>query len=247
MHDLETLANEAKSRAYCPKSNHPVGCAGIGRSGQVYLGCNVELPHATQHAEQVMLAQAALASDVITGCYLTCVPCGNCRQALYEHNYRMGINGPLENGLQRIHELLPDPYERKNDYTPPAYVHHEKPLIDKSNYALSTCQAYRSGVAEACAIEAHDGRIFAAARNEWCSYPGDAFTLAYGAMVLADNTVPREVYFCASNLNEKQTSQAWIGPLLSIVQLWPKCSIRLDGKRWSPEMIASMALYRAMR
>lgn len=248
MQDLEALANEAKSKAYCPKSNHPVGCAGLGRSGQVYLGCNVELPHATQHAEQVMLAQAALAGDVIERAWITCPPCGNCRQAMLEHNFEMRVDfESLITCSMDIDDLIPEGYRRMTDQTPPAYVPHENPLIDAANRALSTCQAYRSGVAEACAIEAQDGRVFAAARNEWCSYPGDAFTLAFGDMALADKTVLREVYFCASNLNEQQTSQAWIGPLLSIVQLWPKCSIRFDGKRWSPETIASMALYRAMR
>ena len=253
--DLEALANEAKTKAYCPKSNHQVGCAGVGRSGQIYLGCNVELPHATQHAEQVMLAQAALAGDVVERVYLTCSPCGNCRQALYEHNLTMGIKfdgmDHWCSDFGNIEYFLREAYQRKNDYTPPAYVQHENLLIDKANYALSTCQAYRSGVAEACAIEALDGRIFAAARNEWCSYPGDAFTLAFGAMALAYSGMfmfgPKEVYFCGSNLAQQQTSPAWIGPLLSIVQLWPKCNVWFDDKRWSSEMIASMAIYRAMR
>jgi len=252
MHDLEALANEAKSKAYCPKSKHPVGCAGIGRSGQIYLGCNVELPHATQHAEQVMLAQAALAGDVIERVYLTCSPCGNCRQALYEHNLLMGIKfddmGPWDSDFGKIEYFILEAYQRKNDYTPPAYVPHENLLIDAANKALSTCQAYRSGVAEACSISAQEGNLFYAARNEFCSYPGDAFTIAYGIGLLSIGAViPREVCFLASNLTQQQTSPAWIGPLLSIAKLWPKCSVRFDGQRWSPEIMASMALYRAMR
>lgn len=245
--DLEALANEAKSKAYCPRSNHPVGCAGVGKSGQVYQGCNVELPHATQHAEQVMLAQAALAGDVIERVYLTCSPCGNCRQALYEHNLLLQVAWPEYSAWSAI-DLLPRPYARKNDYTPPAYVPRYKSLIDAANKALSTCQAYRSGVAEACAISAQEGNLFYAARNEFCSYPGDAFTLAYGIGLLSIGTViPQEVCFVASNLTQQQTSPAWIGPLLSIVQLWPKCNVLFDGVRWEPGIIAGMALYRAIR
>lgn len=252
MHDLEALANEAKSKAYCPKSNHPVGCAGIGRSGKIYLGCNVELPHATQHAEQVMMAQAALAGDVVERVYLTCSPCGNCRQALYEHNFVMGIKfdgmDPWGSDVAAIDYFLPEAYRRKNDYTPPAYVPRYKSLIDAANKALSTCQAYRSGVAEACAISAQEGNLFYAARNEFCSYPGDAFTLAYGIGLLSIGTViPQEVCFVASNLTQQQTSPAWIGPLLSIVQLWPKCNVWFDDRRWDLGIIAGMALYRAMK
>jgi len=248
-HDLEALANEAKTKAYCPKSNHPVGCAGLGRSGQVYLGCNVELPHATQHAEQVMLAQAALAGDVIERVFLTCSPCGNCRQALYEHDMHMSIDWPEASSstLWAI-DILPGAYQRKNDYTPPAYVPHDNPLINAANRALSTCQAYRSSVAEACSIVAQEGNLFYAARNEFCSYPGDAFTLAYGVGLLSVGTViPQEVCFVASNLTQQQTSPAWIGPLMSIAKLWPKCNVLFDGVRWDSGIIAGMALYRAMR
>lgn len=258
-HDLEALANEAKSKAYCPKSNHPVGCAGLGRSGQIYLGCNVELPHATQHAEQVMLAQAALAGDVIERVYLTCSPCGNCRQALVECNNGMDVHfegqfqgmgylveGKPGNLRDMAALLLPEHYRRKKYYTPPAYVQHENLLIDKANFALSTCQAYRSGIAEACAIEAFDGRIFAAARNEWCSYPGDAFTLAFGVMALAGYLNPREVHFASCGVNP-QPSFSQVGPLMSIAKLWPKCNVLFDGVRWEPGIIAGMALYRAMR
>lgn len=248
--DLEALANEAKSKAYCPKSNHPVGCAGIGRSGQIYLGCNVELPHATQHAEQVVLAQAALAGDVIERVYLTCSPCGNCRQALYEHNLMMGIKfygmDHWCSDFGSIEYFLREAYRRNNDYTPPAYVPQENPIIDAARRALSTCQAYRSGVAEACAIEAFDGRIFAAARNEWCSYPGDPFTLAFGVMALAGYLNPREVHFASCGVNP-QPSFSQVGPLMSIAKLWPKCNVLFDGVRWEPGIIAGMALYRAMR
>lgn len=249
-HNLEALANEAKSKAYCPKSNHPVGCAGIGRSGQVYLGCNVELPHATQHAEQVMMAQAALAGDVIQRAYLTCSPCGNCRQALYEHNFVMGIKfdgmDPWGSDVAAIDYFLPEAYRRSANYTPPAYVTHENPLIDAANKALSTCQAYRSGISEACAISSLHGVLFAAAKNEWCSYPGDPFTLAFGAMFLTGRLEPREVYFASCGANS-QPSFSQVGPLMSIAKLWPKCNVLFDGVRWDPGIIAGMALYRAMR
>lgn len=246
--DLEALASEAKTKAYCPKSNHQVGCAGVGRSGQIYLGCNVELPHATQHAEQVMLAQAALAGDVVERVYLTCSPCGNCRQALYEHNLTMGIKfdgmDHWCSDFGNIEYFLREAYQRKNDYTPPAYVQHENLLIDAANKALSTCQAYRSGVAEACSIEAFDGRIFAAARNEWCSYPGDAFTLAFGAMFHEGYLNPKRVHWAVAPFPGQQEihnlSKSFLPVLMAINEMSRDCKIVVRECRqelvveWSP-------------
>jgi cytidine deaminase len=40
--ELIHLANEARSRAYVPYSNYPVGAALLTTSGKIYTGVNVE-------------------------------------------------------------------------------------------------------------------------------------------------------------------------------------------------------------
>jgi hypothetical protein len=198
-----------------------------------------------------MMAQAALAGDVIERVWITCPPCGNCRQAILEHNYEIRVDfESLIVCSMEIDDLIPEGYRRSIEYTPPAYVHHENLLIDKANYALSTCQAYRSGVAEACAIEAFDGRIFAAARNEWCSYPGDAFTLAFGAMVLQDCIIPKRVHWKLHYPSGPKTvsmDSRFLPALLELSQYRSSCKIVVNecsecvvhsdwSAEWSPKM-----------
>lgn len=54
---LPRLVATASSRALPPTSGYRVGAAGVGRSGRIYLGANLELPRAplaqSVHAEQV--------------------------------------------------------------------------------------------------------------------------------------------------------------------------------------------------
>jgi len=89
---LIELAVEARSRAYCPYSNFPVGAALLAKDGRIFTGCNVENASfgLTMCAERVALLKAisegarefvAIAVACGEG---ACVPCGACRQVLYE-------------------------------------------------------------------------------------------------------------------------------------------------------------------
>jgi cytidine deaminase len=96
-HELVARAAEARERAYAPYSQFPVGAALLGRSGQVYLGCNVEnaaYPLATC-AERTALTRAVAEGErdfeaiaVVTATGAT--PCGACRQILREFAGRQG-------------------------------------------------------------------------------------------------------------------------------------------------------------
>ena len=88
---LVEVARQARERAYAPYSHFPVGAALLGRSGQVYTGCNVENASypLTTCAERVALTKAvsegerefeAIAVITTTGA----TPCGACRQILRE-------------------------------------------------------------------------------------------------------------------------------------------------------------------
>src|SRR4051812_46692805 len=91
---LTAAAREVCSRAYAPYSRFPVGVAGVADDGRVVVGCNVE-----NAAYGVGLcAECGMVSELhATGggrlIAVACVggdgeplmPCGRCRQLLWEH------------------------------------------------------------------------------------------------------------------------------------------------------------------
>ena len=88
---LIDLANEARSRAYAPYSNYPVGAALRTRSGHIYTGCNIENAAypTTMCAERVAIYKAVSEGErdfeaiaVVTPNGGT--PCGGCRQVMAE-------------------------------------------------------------------------------------------------------------------------------------------------------------------
>lgn len=94
---LVARAKEAMERAYAPYSGFTVGAALLGKSGRVYVGCNVENASypVTCCAERTALFAAVAAGErefsalaVVGGrggvVEDFCPPCGICRQALSE-------------------------------------------------------------------------------------------------------------------------------------------------------------------
>ncbi|MFG2618308.1 cytidine deaminase [Streptomyces sp. NPDC048507] len=90
---LRTAAREAMTRAYAPYSGFPVGVAALADDGRVVTGCNVE----NASYGLALCAECGLVSSLqATGggrlTHFTCVdgkgevlvPCGRCRQLLYE-------------------------------------------------------------------------------------------------------------------------------------------------------------------
>jgi cytidine deaminase len=119
--NLIEIARQARERAYAPYSNFAVGAALLGRSGQVYTGCNVENASypLTSCAEHTAVVKAVSEGErefeaiaVVTGS--GAMPCGACRQILREFG---GMDGDLRvivadtEGSARIFsiaELLPE-------------------------------------------------------------------------------------------------------------------------------------------
>lgn len=112
---LHRRACEVRERAYAPYSHFPVGAAALVDDGRVVVGCNVE-----NAAYGVTLcAECGLVSDLVaTGggrlVAFTCcdsngdrlMPCGRCRQLLWEHG------GPdllvdTPEGIWRMADVLP--------------------------------------------------------------------------------------------------------------------------------------------
>ncbi|MEU8681459.1 cytidine deaminase [Streptomyces sp. NPDC048611] len=121
---LRAQARDAMSRAYAPYSGYPVGAAALVDDGRTLTGCNVE--NASYGLS--LCAECALISALFTGrtdtsgpaprlTAFTCVdgagdllvPCGRCRQLLWEHG------GPellvdTTAGIRPLSELLPDAF-----------------------------------------------------------------------------------------------------------------------------------------
>ncbi len=95
--DLLAQAEGARKRAYAPYSGFSVGAALLGKSGKIYLGCNIENAafSPTICAERAAFAQAISAGErefeaiaVVGGKGETVTdvtrPCGVCRQVMHE-------------------------------------------------------------------------------------------------------------------------------------------------------------------
>jgi cytidine deaminase len=115
---LRAAANEAMSHAYAPYSNFPVGVAALVDDGRIISGCNVE--NASYGLS--LCAECALVSSLqMTGggrlVAFTCVdgaggilmPCGRCRQLLYEHS-TSGMLLETVSGIRTIDEVIPDAF-----------------------------------------------------------------------------------------------------------------------------------------
>ncbi|MGW2346074.1 cytidine deaminase [Streptomyces sp. NPDC001661] len=115
---LRTAAREAMSRAYAPYSGFPVGAAALVDDGRTVSGCNVE----NASYGLGLCAECGLVSQLVaTGggrlTHFTCVdgkgdllmPCGRCRQLLYEFGGRELL---LEtaSGVRTLGEMLPDAF-----------------------------------------------------------------------------------------------------------------------------------------
>ena len=115
---LRDAAREIMARAYAPYSGFPVGAAAFADDGRVVVGCNVE-----NAAYGVTLcAECSLVSSLVgTGggrlvafaCVdrhgATLMPCGRCRQLLYEHSAE-GMLLETVSGVKTIDEVLPDAF-----------------------------------------------------------------------------------------------------------------------------------------
>lgn len=115
---LRSAAREVMARAYVPYSRFPVGAAALVDDGRVVVGCNVEnASYGVTLCAECGLVSALAASGGGRLVAFTCVdghgevlmPCGRCRQLLYEHG---GPDLLLEtvSGLRTMREVLPDAF-----------------------------------------------------------------------------------------------------------------------------------------
>ncbi|MGW5261278.1 cytidine deaminase [Microbispora sp. NPDC004025] len=112
---LRVAAREAMTHAYAPYSKFPVGAAALVDDGRVVTGCNVEnASYGVGLCAECGLVSALHASGGGRLVAFTCVdghgellmPCGRCRQLLFEHGGRDLLVETPE-GPMRMADFLP--------------------------------------------------------------------------------------------------------------------------------------------
>ena len=115
---LRAQAREAMRTAYAPYSRFPVGVAGLVDDGRVVSGCNVE--NAAYGvglcAECGMVGQLhrtgggrLVAVACVNGAGAPLMPCGRCRQLLWEHGGASCLlDTPL--GVRTMEQVLPQAF-----------------------------------------------------------------------------------------------------------------------------------------
>jgi len=115
---LRAAANDAMSKAYAPYSNFPVGAAALVDDGRIVSGCNVEnASYGVGLCAECTLVSALAMSGGGKLVAFTCVdghgdvlmPCGRCRQLLYEHS-APGMLLETVSGMRTIDQVLPDAF-----------------------------------------------------------------------------------------------------------------------------------------
>ena len=112
------LAREAATRAHCPYSKFRVGAVAVA-DGLPFAGCNVE----NASYGLGLCAECGMVSDLArTGggrlVAVTCVggdgqplmPCGRCRQLLWEHGGADMLIETVSLGIVPMREVLPDAF-----------------------------------------------------------------------------------------------------------------------------------------
>ena len=121
--ELMELAVKARGFSYAPYSDFHVGAALLGKSGKVYLGCNVENAAytPTNCAERTAVFKAVSEGErffdaiaIVGGkgdsLASVCAPCGVCRQVLAEFcdgNLRVLLGTPDHITVTELSSLLP--------------------------------------------------------------------------------------------------------------------------------------------
>lgn len=116
---LRAAARDASRHAYAPYSNYRVGAAALVDNGRVVTGCNVE----NASYGVTLCAECGLVSSLIASgggrlVAFTCcdgqgeliMPCGRCRQLLWEHGgSTLLVDTPM--GVMAMDQVLPQAFD----------------------------------------------------------------------------------------------------------------------------------------
>ena len=115
---LKDAAIKAMQKAYAPYSHFPVGAAALVDDGRIVSGCTVE--NASYGVG--LCAECGLVSNLsmtgggklvafycVDGAENILMPCGRCRQLLFEHSQE-GMLLQTVSGIKTIEQVLPDAF-----------------------------------------------------------------------------------------------------------------------------------------
>ena len=115
---LEVAAKHAMLKAYAPYSKFPVGAAALTEDGRIISGCNVENASygLTLCAECALVGQLHMTGGgriaafyCVDGQGNILMPCGRCRQLLYEFR-APGMQLMTTQGIKSMDQVLPDAF-----------------------------------------------------------------------------------------------------------------------------------------
>lgn len=113
---LRAAAFDATKHAYVPYSGYPVGAAAIADDGRLVAGCNIENAGygVTLCAECSLVSQLFMTGGgtirafvCVNGDGDVIMPCGRCRQLLFEHSTNETELLTVR-GIRTMDEVLPD-------------------------------------------------------------------------------------------------------------------------------------------
>jgi cytidine deaminase len=116
--ELHAQARAVMARAYAPYSNFPVGAAALVDDGRIVTGCNVEnASYGLGLCAECGLVSALTASGggrlvamvCVDGAGQLLMPCGRCRQLLFEHG-GPSMQVAADGGPITVAELLPNAF-----------------------------------------------------------------------------------------------------------------------------------------
>lgn len=119
---LLEAAREIMTHAYVPYSNYPVGAAAVTDDGRTVTGCNVEnASYGVTLCAECGLVSSLHASGGGKLTHFVCVdghgqvvmPCGRCRQLLYEHR-APEMQLLTVSGIRSMDQVLPDAFGPQN-------------------------------------------------------------------------------------------------------------------------------------
>ncbi|EIE20643.1 cytidine deaminase-like protein [Coccomyxa subellipsoidea C-169] len=181
LHELmQLLVAPAALLARPPTSAFPVGAIGLGVSGRIYVGVNLEFPNLplqhSVHAEQFLVANAAACGERgLTRITVNAAPCGHCRQFLAETVTAESMDIVYKGNCYRLDDILVDkfcPSDLIEPGTAPLLLEqqHNAEAAEAAVKAAMESYAPYTRCPAGLALVTNSGRIYGGGVIESCAY-----------------------------------------------------------------------------